>query len=155
MPQANFRSDRTSEDLQSGAVSIRYEFSMLNEIAKIWPRIGEFPPLFQNMAIESFLVHFRNVRDFLFSANPLNDDVVASDFNSKAWSIDSSGWTETVPHERDRINKQLSHVSYLRGYYDKQWPIPAMAGALARKFTEFLKILPKDKQDLLQGGGGP
>jgi len=107
------------------------------------------------MALESFLVHYRNLRDFLFPTKPVKqpdpqdkralDSVLALDFN-QAWQKEAKDWKEVVHNERERINKQLSHVSYARSQLDPEWPLPKMKSALMQVFKEFLEGLPGERR---------
>ena len=147
------RPARSDKELALTASDVAYE---VGEIFNIRQRLDFLPllhPTFNNMAIESFLVHYRNVRDFLFPSqqtvepekcnySKAIDDVIAFDFCPDGWTYISTNWTDVVPDERDRINKQLSHISYSRPGYSKDWPIPAMTEAVHMRFAEFLKALP-------------
>lgn len=112
------------------------------------------------MALESFLVHYRNVRDFLFplesTKNPdptkqvayerALDSVIAADFNPTGWTCESKDWKGVVPNERNRINQQLAHISYSRSQHDPNWPMAEMKSALMEQFERFLKSLPDERK---------
>jgi hypothetical protein len=154
------RPKKGDQDLKKAAQAVVYEVKMLYQVAAIQPFLPLLSQVFMNMEVESFLVHFRNVRDFLYptntvkGANPTDrnyaqaqDTVIGFDFSSE-WNFDSSDWTEIVPKERDRINKQLSHISYSRSHLDKNWPVSMMAKAIHEKFGKFLNSLTDDRRKL-------
>ena len=73
------RSAKSDEELKETAEGqIVYEVDMLRKCASVLSR----PPnqMTQNVALESFLVHVRNLRDFLYGAGTNPDDVVAGEF---------------------------------------------------------------------------
>src|ERR1019366_334218 len=78
----------------------------------------------KNMALESFLLHFRNLRVFLCPSlqegNVFPDDVLASDFTGKFDCSDVGDKTKFPPEEQKRLNKMLTHISYKRPDYEPQ-----------------------------------
>jgi hypothetical protein len=147
------RPDRTSEKLREAARSVEYEVGMLHQIPVLWGFLPLLDTTFRNMAIESFLVHFRNLRDFLFPTTKAKqdpDNVIGTDFDPTGWSQDSEGWQEVVADERDRINRQLSHISYSRQDYESQWPVAKMREAIESRFTEFIRGLPTEKRKMFE-----
>lgn len=148
----------SDEQLRNITEDVTYEVQMLFAVSKLLSKCQE--PFLKNIAIESFLIHYRNVRDFLFPTKSIKephhknrgyqealDTVIAYDFNQD-WNCEATNWSEIVSNERERINKQLSHLSYSRPKYDKSWPWQAMRNALMKEFERFLKTLPKEKQQL-------
>ncbi len=158
----NTRPPRTDEDLRNAAGNIYYEVEMLCNVLALWLFLPLLNPAFRNMAIESFLVHFRNVRDFLYpthgqrqpdSKSPDRyavalDSVLAFDFNPSGWNFEITDWIEVAPDERNRINRMLSHVSYSRSSYAKEWPLQRMGEELTSRFIQFLKTLTPGRKDL-------
>jgi hypothetical protein len=99
----------------------------------------------KNMALESFLLHFRNLRAFLCpSLQPCTaDDVLASDFLEN----DGSNVGEPVKLEidRERLNKMLAHVSYRRSDYIEKdqhgWDSSVMLVLILRELQKFFARL--------------
>lgn len=131
--------------------SLFYELWMMLEAEKLWQRTKHQRDATYNMAIECFLLHFRNLRVFLFPPAEAwtnkfyYDDVIAFDF-WKEWRSQNDDWKEFSPTEKKRIDKLLAHLSYLRGSLDHHWPIPEMSVAIQAAFAEFIKKLPCDRQ---------
>jgi len=113
-------------------------------------------PVRHNMAIESFLLHFRNLRDFLYPSKHAwtkefyFDDVIANDFSCD-WLGVEDDWKECSVAERDRINKKLSHLSYSRPELHKKapegWPISEMSRSIQRSFAQFIANLPAARKE--------
>jgi hypothetical protein len=142
------RPPRTKEQIQEGAKAIAYEAKMLFQISELWTCRVLVHPIFSELIIESFLVHFRNLREFLYPSNPSLCDIIASDFSPAAWGFVSSDWTETVPEERARIDERLSLPSYSRHHLTKRWPVQKMASAVLERLTQFLQTLPNEERSL-------
>jgi hypothetical protein len=65
-----------------------------------------------NSLVESFVVHLRNVIDFLYLERPQPTDVVAADFCATgAWQSKISGTLEAA---RVRANKEIAHLTTAR-----------------------------------------
>lgn len=142
------RRDKELQYLAGQNGSLFYEVWMLNESARKW---GNTPAgVEHNFATECFLLHFRNVRDFLYPpreswTNPRYfDDVIAFDFCTK-WLAISDDWIECSPDERTRINKLLAHVSYSRPQLDHAWPVLKMLAAIRTEFCKFVSQLAPDR----------
>ena len=115
----------------------------------------------QNMLVEAFLVHYRNLRDFLFpTLDTLNmpagreqknpkaqkaalDTVIANDF-APQWQHHSAEYVGLDKDERDRINRRIMHISYSRQHLDNAWNWLAMARLLCDQFTAFLEVVPPE-----------
>src|SRR5262245_14066114 len=65
----------------------------------------------QTCALEAFLVHYRNLKQFL-NNQKVPDDAKAIDY-AHSWSGDNNV-NASYPDEDDRINKLLQHISYKR-----------------------------------------
>ena len=111
-----------------------YEVSMLNAI----PLNRTNVPIKDNMRVESFLLHARNLINFLGDVDHLS----CSDFtNSKKHKV---GPIEAVPNDVIReINERLSHISSGRKMNQIVWNLPLLKIEINKKISEFLdKISP-------------
>ena len=149
------RKPRTTEELSHLASkngSLFYELAMMLEAEKLWNRAKQQRDSTYNMAIECFLLHFRNLRDFLYPSpgawtNQFYfDDVIANDFWSE-WRSVYEDWTECSADEKSRIDKLLAHLSYSRPSLDHAWPIPKMSTAIQNALAEFLTSLPDERKE--------
>lgn len=143
------RTDAVLQYLASANGSLYYEVLMLNHAAQ--KSLNTLPGFEHNIAIETFLVHFRNVRDFLYPVTDswLNDryvdDVIAFDFCSD-WLSVADDWKECSANERDRVNKLLAHISYSRPELDHKWPVTDMLPAIRKSFAAFVSTLPSERK---------
>jgi hypothetical protein len=100
----------------------------------------------QNVYLECFLLHVRNLRDFLYSKQKkCRDDIIAKDFYD----------TEVECRQRigkkpaillgdftKRINKKLAHLSYFRGKEpeeEKGWKIDEIYNAMMPAIKNFAR----------------
>ncbi len=118
---------RTTEELQNAATAVGYEITMLIFSAQhLDDRHSSpaTPPIGQEnlMALESFLLHFRNLRAFLcpsLSGRVYPDDVVASDFLGIDDASDVGDPAKFTRDDGKRLDKMLAHVTYSRADYIK------------------------------------
>ncbi|MFH1919163.1 MAG: hypothetical protein ABIP48_04640 [Planctomycetota bacterium] len=104
--------------------------------------------------LESFLLHARNLRDFLYKDNAAKDDVLAVHFFDQA-----EDWRKRRPPKgsyleslRDRLNKALAHISYSRLKYrdDMRWNIAQIKHDIETPWEAFLLALPDDKRERIR-----
>jgi hypothetical protein len=91
--------------------------------------------------IEAFVVHLRNLIDFLYINNPQPTDVVASDFCA-AWQTIRPPISMTLESARVRANKELAHLTTTRltgAPPAKRWDFPAFAGEIGPLLHLFIK----------------
>jgi hypothetical protein len=130
------RSIRKPKDLRDAAAHVNYEIEMLVYSASFlggWHSSPMTTPAgnTKNMALESFLLHFRNLRAFLCPRlQPVVlDDVCASDFLDEPEER-NLGDAEKLSVGQARINKMLAHLSYSRDKYiaagDYGWKVASM-----------------------------
>lgn len=102
------------------------------------------------VALESFLVHYRNLKNFLNNQNPrFADDVLAQHYCEK-WN-GTSNVTETALDEGDRINQLLMHLSYTRlDLNPGAWDVANMEKNLATSLRSFLNSLDDTSAELFE-----
>jgi len=87
-----------------------------------------------NVLIEGFAVHLRNVIDFLYLDNPKKTDVVAADFCPPGtWVTVRPSISVTLQSARVRANKEIAHLTTERiagSAPGKAWPFNSLAGEL-------------------------
>jgi len=92
------------------------------------------PIRLNNALIESFVVHFRNIIDFLYVDRPRPTDVVASDFfDPAAWESRRPPLSGTLDTARRRANKELAHLTTDRipgAPSEKIWDFDGLANEL-------------------------
>jgi len=139
--------------------SLFHEARMLNQAAaRCTEPTGERDLetyVLNTMAIECFLVHFRNLRDFLYpdaDTADNRDNVIARDYHS-GWLKTDRDWKPCSRNERNRVNKLLAHISYSRGDLDHGWPIKAMWQQMMQGLAEFIRSLPAEGQEWFKAWG--
>ncbi len=146
--------------LSAAASDVAYEFNMLHEALALFPFRPLLNPAFNNFMVEAFLVHYRNLRDFLYppkyytaptpgpSYENAVDCVLAHDYTSK-WDKSRPQWepviSRDVADEDQMINRKISHISYSRQTLPQEWPMAQMYAKMEREFREFLNVLPLER----------
>ncbi len=110
-----------------------------------------------NMALETFLLHARNLREFFYNDNKRYDtDARAWDFleEKNLWQKLRPAEMESMIEIRERAGKELAHLSYKRIYGtppEKSWNTGETLGDLLKVVGIFLEHLsPKYFGDRLQ-----
>jgi hypothetical protein len=96
-----------------------YEFDMFLWLARVCgsgARLGAPTATdaarLSNVLIESFVVHLRNVIDFLYLDRPKPTDVVAADFfDPSVWEGLRPAISATLESARVRANKEIAHLT--------------------------------------------
>jgi|HubBroStandDraft_6_1064221.scaffolds.fasta_scaffold492565_2 hypothetical protein len=148
---------RKPKDLRDAAAHVDYEIEMLaysgEELAG-----GHSSPMVtpagdkKNMALESFLLHFRNLRAFLCpSLQPVCiDDICASDFLDEPKERDL-GDAKALSLDKQRLNKMLAHLSYSRNNYiragDHRWKTASMFTIAVEQMRGFLDLISEERRD--------
>ena len=148
---------RDDSGLRTAASHVGYEIRMLVFTGELLPRSHSSPMELEeddkNMALESFLLHFRNLRAFLCPEQELlkPDDVIASDFLNaeRACNLADPG---PLSADRVRINKMLTHLSYGRAEFIRDgkhvWDVVGMLKLMLGQVSAFLERLPPARRDL-------
>lgn len=156
------RTVRSPQQLEAAARDVRYEYLMLL-VSSQYLESGMSSPmddLTKNLALEAFLLHYRNLRSFLCpSLQPIkDDDVIASDFVDCARAEDI-GNTDVLKADLQKINKLLAHLSYSRVEYkeagDKSWDPDRMVAGIQSSFQVFIDRLPPQRRAWFPDCAGP
>jgi len=145
------RPARGQDALKAAAACASYEFEMFiaaSNLILIQLGTSSGTPdvvALRNIALESTLVHARNLRDF-FSPNGRRNDVLARDFVTPLPRI-AMPYLRRAPTGR-RIDRLLAHPSYDRSRLSKQWPIGTLRIELIQAWKAFLDRLARDAPDL-------
>jgi hypothetical protein len=150
------RISRKTEELQKAAVHVSYEIEMLGFSAEHlsgWHSSPMDNPVGneKKMALESFLLHFRNLRAFLCpSLQTLGaDDVLASEFLGMYDGSDV-GDPDKLKVDKERLDKMLPHLTYSRPDYieggDHGWDSSAMLILIYSELQKFLVRLSEEQR---------
>jgi hypothetical protein len=142
---------RTPQDLRNAAKHVSYEIEMLmfagSELGG-WHSSPMSKPAgnYENIALESFLLHFRNLRGFLCPTlqKTCGDDICASAFVEKSQAVDVAD-TRTLSRDKPRLDKMLAHLSYSREPFiqarEDAWPVAHMSIEILEQLEIFLGLL--------------
>lgn len=146
----------TAHECEDAAPDVCYELRAmvqardLNDYAKkeTDPKYVDAVTVMRNCAIESFLLHYRTLREF-FSSHPKlkADNLKAIDYfstwqTSAAWVTDQNGI--------ERIHKRLAHLSTQRTSLDSNWDMAHMEWNVSQTFEDFISKLTPNQQAWFQ-----
>jgi hypothetical protein len=142
--------------LNYSEVHLCYEVSMFFESAhyltmlskKTDPTQADPQQLITNVFYESFVLHFRNVAEFLLSNKPRPDDIVAIDFLD-----DPSKWVRPTTStrfedHRVRSNKELAHLTAARlpeASKARDWPVQDLVSEMTQLLKDFAALASKKR----------
>lgn len=122
----NTNTGEKSYHIASGSIS-HVEFiasTLITGSFLVMPSIGNIgqteKPLedrnFTNMALETFLLHARNLREFFYGEKQFQDDARAYQFftDKECWKKIRPGETDSIKEVTKRGNKELAHLTYKR-----------------------------------------
>jgi hypothetical protein len=143
---------RSDGELEEAAVHVRYEVNMLLFAVGVVGGCHSSPQSTpeendRNVALDSFLLHFRNLRAFLCPKlqRVEADDILAGDFLKRPEFFDVAD-SDALAVDKKRIDKMLAHVSYNRTKYindgDEVWMCARLASTMLANFDRFLAALP-------------
>lgn len=140
----------TTAELTERLVDLRHEIAMFQYCAV---SIARLPAELKSHAagaihLEAFLMHFRNLRDFLapntWPPERLQVDGLFARHYAAAWTATyDTFWKdrESVPNERKVINKQLSHLSRERQQPSPMWLVGLMHERIREAFDSFCIVV--------------
>lgn len=144
MPAA-LREIRDPDELKEAAGHVVYEVVTLLD-ASHFVGVSMTSPASEptsNIALESYLIHYRNLRDFLCPDLKVlhPSDVIASDYLDLENPAEFGSRT-ILEVDKLRINKLLAHITYERAQFEKDgnksWPVAEMTERIADGFDAVL-----------------
>ena len=143
------RPPRTDEELKRSSKHLLYEVGMLMDLAhQLVSGKLEKGSTLHNASVEAFVIHVRNVMDFLYPPKSLKpDDVVAEDF-LLGWESIRPDITATLDRARQRAGKEIAHLTYARLAVTpetKPWPLVEITRDISSALHPFLQNVPKEK----------
>ena len=146
------RKPRTDDVLRETSKHLHYEYGMLTEVIKRL-RLGTYGQdvILHYALLESFVIHLRNLIDFLYSERPQPDDVIAEDFFSSPdrWHKMRPRKSDTLNKAKKRANKEAAHLTYARlkvSLKEKPWKY-ALKDEIEAVFDIFLEGVPEHLLD--------
>jgi len=134
------------ELLDYSAEHVAYEVQMLRGTKALLAAIAtgalDVSLVMKNALIESWMVHLRDLVEFLYPAVPKQGDVIATDFfDSRAeWERIRPSQSESLKKARKRANKELAHLTTGRkgpGDREKGWAFHDLTSELVDVLRTF------------------
>jgi hypothetical protein len=146
----------TSRECEASAANVYYELLAMvqardfNSHAKRHtdPKYKDGVVVMRNCAIESFLLHYRALREFFSNVPKTKSDTLKASDYVGMWQT-SSLWV-AGQQKIDRIHKRLAHLSTSRTSLDNNWDLAHMESNVLRTFEEFVSKLTPVRQTWFQ-----
>ena len=149
---ATGKSERSEEVIRKAYNHVLYEFSMLHATARLMqkPRLERAA---DRALLESFVIHMRNLLDFLYNT-PKKDDIAAEHFVPAAtWRSARPQLSTVIRDARKRAPKEVAHLTYTRlSATDKDipWPVPGIVKEVSEAFNKFVDLAKANRPSLAQ-----
>jgi hypothetical protein len=143
---------KAKTQLIDASAALYYEVLVLEATAKALSSQTVDDPLQARAVIESFLIHSRNLIDFMYPTKPEKDDILAQDFflDPGDWLRQREAEGAILQTSKRRINKLLSHLTYTRlktSSEDSKWDSVGLRDEIVLKLRVFLKHVSGDLID--------
>jgi len=110
---------------------------MLNYTYGYYQQIKEEP--LRSVILESFLLHARNLIDFLENNRNRKDDLTCSDFTDTSGNPIQGEQVPLKEKTKDIIGKTVAHLTQMRTDSKTQWHITEIREMLNNAMKDFLK----------------
>jgi len=109
----------------------------------------------KNALIESFLVHERNIIDFLLNNKKYDDDIICKDLLENEKELFNKSEVDKMKEIKYKINKEISHLTKARCKDEKTgWNMSDITCPLLEYFEKFInEVNPKlnyNEKDILE-----
>jgi hypothetical protein len=108
---------RSKEQLDAAEKHLDYEYFMLVAVAQAMASGIAHQDWLTNALLESFVIHFRSLVDFLYPpANAKEDDVLSTDYfeDPTVWERIRPPLSDLLRGGRVRAHKEIAHLTYAR-----------------------------------------
>jgi hypothetical protein len=135
------RRRRGPKALASAADDLNYEWKMARVSAQALERAYVANDVWaKNIALESFLVHARVIRDF-YAASASDNDVLAIDFLGSSPRVRLPLLRSRAI--RTRLNRRIAHLSFSRSRLKRAWDVSTLLNEINAAMTAFVALLAK------------
>jgi len=141
---------RSTQELRDASEHLDYEILMLSSVAHALDSgVAVLSPM-NNALIESFVIHLRNLMEFLWPEKPTNDMVVATDYfdDPDYWPKRLGPMPTRLRSARIRAAKEIAHLSYdrIKLTEDKKaWQYVDLLNDIATAFAKFAALVDRSK----------
>jgi len=154
------RSRKSNAVLCRASEHLGYEYHMFTQLAIYLAQGSLADPVLHNAALESFIIHTRNILDFLYPTskvvgNDKYDDIIADDYfdDPSQWYQIRLEKSASLTQAHQRAHKEVAHLTYSRiGLTEaaKKWHFLAIAQEVSAMFDRFLESAPADRLGAIQ-----
>lgn len=140
--QGQVRPPHPPRPLRSAVHTIAYELRSLRDARQRWIVLnklasrGAVDQAQQRLVLECILLHARNLRDF-FIGTKRSDDILALDFLGRR----PRTRLRYLRSRRRAIDKLLSHPSYKRPRFKKNWDVDRLCSEIESAWANFISRL--------------
>lgn len=143
------RKKRTVEERQKVLPHVEYEVNMLVTVANALASGLVAGSLLANAMVESFVLHTRNLIDFLWPEGSKSDHVLADDYflDPEYWKQERPNLSPLLDKSRIRAHKEIAHLSYDRLLLtedSRKWPFVEITKDIVQAYQVFLELLPPE-----------
>ncbi len=133
------RRKRGPKALASAADDLNYEWKMARVSARALEKAYAANDVWaKNIALESFLVHARVIRDF-YAASASENDVLAIDFLGSVPRVRLSLLRSRAI--RTRLNRRIAHLSFSRSRLKRAWDVRTILNEINGAMDAFVALL--------------
>lgn len=125
---------------------LSYEIDMLRATATLCSRYADLPGAESNAFLESFLVHYRILAEFLTKQHKgrCKDQILATDF---LYQVPISK-TDPISINRTKCDQWVAHLSRFRNPANRPaWPFAVMCNEITQALADLLKKCSYDTSD--------
>lgn len=147
------KKQRDPNEVREVSKDLHYEITMFNTLATTLATgvLGE-GTILNSAALESFLMHARNLLEFLFFGPKRRDRwpdlVIAEDFlyRPDEWPTERGEMDPALTDLWDRTGQELMHLTYGRlAVQDKRWYFLELAAAMNAVLERFIALVPTNR----------
>lgn len=137
---------RTNDQLMRILEHVRYEVEMLNQTANLLCSGSLSTDTLRDAVLESFLIHVRNLLEFLLSERGKRNLATVEDFVARETWMNHHHNKEQFRKLEKRVNNKLAHITWRRINLEeasKGWEIERIATAINDQMAAFYGLLPQ------------
>ena len=132
--------------------ALYYEVIMLDMTVRVLSSKMTNGSFMNKILLESFLIHLRNLIDFIYLPKCNKDDILAQDFfsNPENWAKLRPTLSANLEEAKKNINKLLSHITYSRLQMRTEqttWDFMSLRNEIVLIIQAFINNIPKDIVD--------
>jgi|GEM_PF-2317965 len=132
------------DTLKKAFQHVRYEAWMLKQTSRMLPSFPNLQEPCDRAVLESFVIHTRNLLDFLYKGEGKNYIAAEHFINADVWRAQRPKQTRLLRDAYKRANNDVAHLTYTRlenSKSDNPWPIPEITKEILEAYAVFEKLV--------------